>query len=83
MYFGGYPKTVLTAINIAHVRNVLSIIQAKIWPEKHVIHPNVVINRKRVRRLSRNSFKHSKRKWFFCQAKIWPKKPHHTTQMWS
>jgi hypothetical protein len=34
---GDCPKTVLNAINVTYERNVLSVIQAKIWPKKHVI----------------------------------------------
>jgi hypothetical protein len=37
--FGDCPKTFLNAINVTYVRNVLSVIQAKIWPKKHVIRP--------------------------------------------
>jgi hypothetical protein len=36
---GDCPKTVLNAIDVTYVRNVLSVIQAKIWPKKHYIRP--------------------------------------------
>jgi hypothetical protein len=40
---GDCPKTALNAINVTYVRNVLSVIQAKIWPKKHFIQPNCII----------------------------------------
>jgi hypothetical protein len=36
---GDCPKTVLNTINVTYVRNVLSVIQAKIWPKKRFIRP--------------------------------------------